>query len=377
MDRALQTAAYDDMWDPTARTINGRVGAWRDGAKNEEVAGAIEARLGYRPTSRSIRHAAQERRERPERFLERVRLRGVVPPAPAQGASGAEESCPTLPSARYPSPPPAPEPEPPTIPPPPRPPSNLQRWLIVPDTHAPYHDRESWATMIAAARTLDLHGIVVQGDLLDLYSVSSHDREPHRVSKLAVEILDCLDCLDDLDSLGAAEKVYCFGNHENRLRRYLVRKAPELFGTVDVETLLRLEDRGWKWHKYRKSVKVGDLVIVHDVGQHGKYAALNAAARLWQPAAIGHVHRSQLQTFICPRTGHPVPSASFGWLGSYDLAGEYKSEDVARIEWPHGFGLAYVEPSGAVHLRPIVIANGRCIVEGRLIERPGSKRWAA
>ena len=58
-----------------------------------------------------------------------------------------------------------------------------------------------------------------------------------------------------------------------------------------------------------------------------------------------------------------------GWVGLGDVKKiDYKHKVKALREWCHGFGLAYLEPNGAVHVRPVPIVDGKCLIEGRLLQ---------
>ena len=64
--------------------------------------------------------------------------------------------------------------------------------------------------------------------------------------------------------------------------------------------------------------------------------------------------------------GTPYLAAMLGWLGDSDSAASYMHEARAS-DWVHGFGIFYMEPqSGIVHLQPVPIVNGRCVVNGKL-----------
>ncbi len=244
----------------------------------------------------------------------------------------------------------------------------LRRILFVPDTHRPYHDRQAWAVMVRAARAFKPHIIVVLGDFADFYSVSSHDRDPRRVSLLEQEICDVCDGLDELESLGAERLIYCEGNHEWRLARYLMKKAPELFGLVEVDQLLGLERRGWEWIPYRRSIQVGKIWCTHDLGKAGKYAAMQAITDAGASVVIGHLHR--MCTFYAGSVfGEHRVAACFGWLGSEEAC-DYRHRIRALREYRHGFGVGYMEPDGTVHLQAVPIIHGRCVVGGTLVQNP-------
>lgn len=242
----------------------------------------------------------------------------------------------------------------------------LVRTLIVPDAHVPYHDRRAWALMLQAARMVRPERIVVLGDLLDFYCVSSHTRDPSRRISLDQEIEAGNEALDQLDVLGAKERVMLAGNHETRLERLLATRAPELHGIVPrVASLLRLAERGWQHIEYRKSARVGSLTVTHDMDQAGLHAQLHARRKAEGDAVIGHTHR-MAQTYLGDRDGVPCSGSMLGWLGDASAI-DYRSDISVRHEWQLGFGIASDLPSGKTVVTPVPIIGYQCVVDGALV----------
>jgi len=244
--------------------------------------------------------------------------------------------------------------------------TRLVRTLIVPDAHVPYHDRRAWALMLQAARVVRPERIVVLGDLLDFYCVSSHTKDPSRRISLEQEIEGGNEALDQLDALGARERILLAGNHETRLDRLLASRAPEIAGIVPrVAELLRLRERGWRHVEYRKSVRVGSLLLTHDMDQAGLHANLHARRKAEGDAVIGHTHRMAV-TYLGDRDGVPSVGAMLGWLGDASAV-DYRSDASVRYEWVHGFGVATDLPDGKTVIQPIPVFGGSCIVDGQLV----------
>ncbi len=116
--------------------------------------------------------------------------------------------------------------------------------LVIPDTHVPYHDKLAWKEVLRCIKALEPNGIVIIGDFADFYAVSSHSRDPIRKRFLLEEVAEVNKALDQIPTGPSV----CFieGNHEDRLRRYLWDKAPELFGMINFPQLFKLKKRGWK-----------------------------------------------------------------------------------------------------------------------------------
>lgn len=242
----------------------------------------------------------------------------------------------------------------------------LRRVLFVPDTHRPYHDKRAWALLLKAAEAFKPDVIVVLGDFADFYAVSDHDKNPNRIRLLDLEIEDVNTGLDQLDELGASEKVFVKGNHENRLERYLIRRAPELFNMVKVEDLFQLKDRGWKCVEYRDHAKIGKISVTHDVGSAGPYADHRVVADFQGNVAIGHTHMIGYCVVGSAR-GDTHVGAMFGWLGDIKQV-DYMHRIKAMRGWALGFGVGYMEENGNTHLRPCPIVNYSVVIDGKLFK---------
>ena len=240
----------------------------------------------------------------------------------------------------------------------------MDRILIVPDTHAPYHDKRAWRLMMEVAQSFKPHTIVHQGDIVDCYSLSAHSKDPSRVSRWEVERLAGVELRSDLDSLKAKRKVFTEGNHEYRLQRFIEAKAPELDGRLNMDTELGFTENGWEYVPYREHAKVGKVYFTHDTGNSGKYTTARAMETFGHSVAIGHHHQMQY-AIQGDATGKYIVGAQFGWLGDPKQA-DYMHRIKALRSWSLGFGLGYKDTDGVVFLTPIPIVNYRCCVEGRV-----------
>ena len=243
--------------------------------------------------------------------------------------------------------------------------SRLQRVLIFGDAHIPYHDRTAWRVMLAAAEDFAPDIIVCLGDLADCYSVSGYTGDPSRPLRWEDELIAVNDALDELDSIGAERKVFCAGNHEDRLPRYLAKRAPELYQSTSIPSVYRIEERGWEYVPYGQSVNIGQVMFTHDLDRYGIYAVRHALRDAGTNVCIGHVHRACIW-YEGSMSGNNQVAASFGWLGGVEHA-TYRHRVRAERDWQLGFGLGYLEPDGVMHLVAVPIIDGRCVIEGRRV----------
>lgn len=237
------------------------------------------------------------------------------------------------------------------------------RTLFIPDTHRPYHDKRAWSLLLKVARKWKPHRLVIGGDFADFYKASNHSKDPRRTLTLQSEVADVNVGLDELDAIGARDKHFIAGNHEFRLERYLMDKAPELFGIVEVSKLFRLKERGWSYVPYRSDVRIGKVYVTHDLGDSGRGAVGKALAAYEHNVIINHVHSINL-LIGGNHAGESHVGASFGWLGDAKAA-DYMSRVKAARAWHLGFGVGY-EADSITHLQPVPIVRYSCVVGGRL-----------
>lgn len=193
--------------------------------------------------------------------------------------------------------------------------------------------------------------------------MSSYKKRPDRDNQIKREVDGTNRVLDLIDKL-PGQKHICLGNHEDRLNTYLCRQAPELFTMLTVDGLLRFKERGWKVTPYQEHMRIGRMYFTHEQGKCGAKAHEQAQVKFRSNVTIGHTHRMAVSYSGCV-TGKRFFAGMFGWLGS-KRASEYMHSVNRTVDWTLGFGLAYVEPGGNVHARPIPIVDYRCEFDGHL-----------
>jgi hypothetical protein len=240
----------------------------------------------------------------------------------------------------------------------------LEPVLIVADAHRPYHSPVWWDLLMQVGRWLKPAHLVIIGDFADFYAVSDHDKHPDRANRMDEELADVDAGLDELDSLGARDKLYIEGNHEDRLRRYLM-KNPALAGVVSTEKLLKLRERGWEFVPYKRHAARGKVHFTHDVGSAGRNAVFRALDTYQTSVVHGHTHRMQMVVEGTAVGGCKI-SASFGWGGNVEAV-DYMNLARARASWALGFGVGYLEPiSGFCYLQAIPVIESTVCVNGTL-----------
>lgn len=243
----------------------------------------------------------------------------------------------------------------------------LEKVLFIPDCHIPYHDHYAFDLMMKAARAFKPQHIIILGDFIDMYSVSAHDKNPARALKLEYEIGEAIKCLAEIQKLGAKNNVYIAGNHEDRLTRYMMQKAPELYERMKIPDLLALRAHGFSYVAYKDDYQLGKLNMTHDTGKAGKYANYQSMADYGRSTIIGHTHR-MAYAVTGNADGDCHLGAMFGWLGDFKQV-DYMHKIKAKVDWAHGFGIGYYNPKNKyVYVVPVPIVKYTCVIEGKLYD---------
>lgn len=233
--------------------------------------------------------------------------------------------------------------------------------LWVPDQHIPYNDLRYWKLLLKVAKAKKFHRIVILGDFGDFYCTSRHLKSPDRTQDLEWEIAEQNKALDELDALGAKEKLFILGNHENNLSRFLSDKAPQLFNIVKVEKLLKLRERGWRTTAYMDHTRVGKVYVTHETGSSGERAHITSSNKFKGSVVIGHTHRCAIN-YSMTLAGKGHVAAMVGWGGDPKKA-EYMHR-VSTTDWTLGFGVGTEDSAGAMHLQACPVIDYRVIVDG-------------
>lgn len=241
----------------------------------------------------------------------------------------------------------------------------LEKILFIPDCHFPYQDYAGFELMMTVAKDFKPDHIIIMGDFIDMYSVSSHDKNPKRAGRLEEEITASVDALWRIKALGAKNNVYIAGNHEDRLTRYLMQKAPELWDRINIPTVLALDKLGFQYVPYRSHYQLGKLFLTHDTGKAGVYAHKQALDAFHRSVIIGHTHR---MGYIIQgdASGDKHVGVMLGWLGDEKQV-DYMHNINAIKDWTLGFGVGYLNPkTGFVYVVPVPIVKYTCVVNGKL-----------
>jgi len=250
----------------------------------------------------------------------------------------------------------------------------MKKVLIIPDQHFPYNNKTYWDLLMKVGRWWKPDVVVILGDFIDNYSISSHDKDPNRQFNLGKEIEEARKGLNDVIKLGAKENVFICGNHEDRLERHLKQFAPQIYtaltadGKEPTDEMIGISKMGFKYIKYRDDYKIGKMYFTHDVdGIAGKYAHYRAVDTYHRNIGIGHTHQVGM-VINGDADGDKHIALMFGWGGDANKIDYMHKESVIK-NWCLAFGIMYVDET-TQHIYPqvIPIVGYRCVVEGKLFD---------
>jgi predicted phosphodiesterase len=241
----------------------------------------------------------------------------------------------------------------------------VSKIMVCPDVHVPYQDELAWSTFLRAVEVVRPDALVIIGDFADCLSVSFHPKTPERKISLKAEIEAVNTELDRVGRLGVPRVIYCAGNHEFRAERYLTEKAPELFGMIAIQDLLRVKERGWEWVPYKQWIRIGKTAFTHDVERCGVNATRQSLLDFGGNLVFGHSHRGGI-AYQGTVEGDQHVAMNVGWLGSY-AAIDYRNAARAKRDWQHGFGIVYQDSAGYSWMQFVPVLSGRCIVDGHVV----------
>ena len=237
-----------------------------------------------------------------------------------------------------------------------------QRVLRLSDIHFPFHDERALQAALDYGYLHDPTIILLAGDILDLPNLSTH---PNLNPKdlLEQEFLMMAEFLETLrKNFSKARIVWMEGNHEVRVKHYLMRKAPELFSlpNMDVPGLLcsyagPQAMTGVEWVDDCRVVRTGKLAHLHGHEFRGGGGVMPARwlyLRTGENAICGHFHRTH---------EYSEPSLSRQQRGAW-TTGCLCTETpdwMRHTKWNHGFAWIDVEKGGDFRVKNIRILDGK------------------
>jgi predicted phosphodiesterase len=236
------------------------------------------------------------------------------------------------------------------------------KYLILSDIHLPFHDEDALAAALEYGVSHEVDTIILNGDILDCYDVSRFSKEIRR-PKISEELEMGRNFFKYLRELFPTQAIfYKIGNHEERMRAYVLRNARELadLNDISLESLLRLEE-------YRiipvnrEMINLGKLTVLHghELGE-SVFSPVNPARGMFLKAKastiVGHYHQVSHHSESNLR-GEQVGVWSMGCL--CNLSPDYRP--YAFTKWANGFAYVTVNEDHSFHVENFKIINGQIL----------------
>lgn len=233
-------------------------------------------------------------------------------------------------------------------------------WIVVPDLHVPFHDIAYVRLVTKIISMVKPHGLIQLGDAVDFFQISTFDKDPDRKNTVYEDLLMYRAIMSEWRAAAGGKLVVhqLEGNHEDRLRRFVWRSAPQLKAMIrSVPEVLDLMTPGNYWHGYHdwQSCKIGD-VLIHHGAYFNKHVAMGNLGKYPAKFICGHTHRFQ----------YVSDGAKWSCTMGHGSLAEETSHMPAPTEWQQVVSLLTVV-SGVGTLEPILVNNGKCVLRGEVL----------
>ena len=173
----------------------------------------------------------------------------------------------------------------------------LEKYLIIPDVHLPFHDKLTLNSVYNLAKDLQPDIIVQLGDLIDCYALSNYSKDPNRLLTFQKEIDLAINFWKKLHQICPnSQKYYKLGNHERRFQNILYSN-PQLspLKALNLASLMDLDKYEVKMYDEHEKLIFNDKLVI----THGTYvsgisgqSAMKEMNNRRQFGVSGHVHRA-------------------------------------------------------------------------------------
>ena len=223
-------------------------------------------------------------------------------------------------------------------------------WGVISDIHIPYHDKRTIEKFVEECQEKRVSGILLNGDILDCYQLSDFLREPG-APQMKEEILKGREFLAWLrGKFPKARIIYKEGNHDDRLKRYLARRAPEIYELEDIwlPNLLRINDLGAEWVGDKRVIMLGKLPVIHGHEYSGGGGVMPARwfyLRTGGSVLGGHFHQPSYYPF---RTIRDEEVGCWSTGCACFLSPAYRPLN----QWAHGWAMVEIHQGGGYRVHP-------------------------
>lgn len=219
----------------------------------------------------------------------------------------------------------------------------VKRSVLLFDKHIPFQDKQLQKHIFKFLKDLKLTSkdeIVLGGDILDFWAVSSFDKRPSATisgEDVAYERDSFVEYIRDLrKTVGPAKIIFIKGNHCDRWQKYLYSNAKALAGLpeLDIRKFLRLDK--YKVIYEPKEYKANPHFLVKHGTATSKYPSKTEVDTELMSGASGHAHKTDRSY----KRGH---GKNYRWYSFGHLADRDQIDDACKysvgLKWDQSFGI--------------------------------------
>lgn len=244
----------------------------------------------------------------------------------------------------------------------------METWVIINDIQYPFEDKRAMNLVLGFISDLRPQGVILNGDVVDCYSISDFDRNPLSQASLQKEIKCAQGLMAALKNV--PKRLWIGGNHEDRLRRHvwrnpsLIRGLPDrtreaVVKAMDFPEVFSLASYGFEWLPYGGTFQLGKLLVTHGsmVSRHSGQTGRMHLERYGTSVLIGHTHRGGV---VYRRDVRGVHAA----YENFCLC-RLDPEWTQHPNWQQGFSVVHVNPkNGFYNVQQIPILPGNRLYYG-------------
>jgi len=235
---------------------------------------------------------------------------------------------------------------------------------VISDIHYPFEDSNAIRVCKAYLQDYSPDIVVMNGDIVDFYSVSKYVKDYRRKLTIQDEIDYAVEKIEEwVSEFPSSQFVYLEGNHEQRLEKTVKNNLPMLatLRTLNIKDNMSLGSLGVQWVPYHQDYQIGNLLFVHGhmARKHAGSSVRGHFENYGCSVLIGHIHRLSIG-YKRNKYGHHALIEN-GSLCDFDV------EYTRFPDWVHGFTtIDYDGDDFTPTVHPIVdyklIADGKVYV---------------
>lgn len=233
--------------------------------------------------------------------------------------------------------------------------------------HAPWQNKAMYDVVFKYLnQEVDLEGLILAGDIVDLNSLSSHDKGkvPLKGVTLSWEYQEANKFLDEFDELNIkGTKDYIFGNHEDRYIRSTKDVDTAKLGSALLSPIegLKLEERGYNVYKDWKNdaIHLGTHLDIC----HGEFLNIHSAKKTIDTyrKSVLYFHTHRFQIYVEGLVG----GWNMGFGGDINSSIFNYATRAMKNSWVNSSCLVTLDKDGYYHVEPLMFINNKLIVNGK------------